>query len=639
MEKLFLDYETGCGVDLKTHGRARYLASDDLYIQIASWAVDNGPVQTWTCRDGVPFPTGIFKNRQLYAFNALFERGVTRVCLGINIPLDRIVDIMALCGRYGVPQNLDAATRAICPDEAKDGAGKALINRFKSAVPDDCEGKYWEDYIRYNVQDVISARTLVSRLPADHLSEREHHIWKINAEINDRGLPIAVDEAQCIYDVTTRFLNEQNARLPELTGGKVTKITQVQRIKNFVNEACGREVLTSLGKEHLARLMASEEFSTLPDAVVTVLEMRADLGLSSIGKYQRILNMAYDGRMYDNSRYYGAHTGRITGMGFQLLNLPRASVPDPDAEIGAFFDGSICERNPVKSARALIRPMIKAGSGKTLVCADWSSIEYALLIWLAGDATAVERFRDKYSPYKDMASTIYGVAYEDVTKEQRQTGKVGILGCGYCMGTQTFVAYSQQFGLIITPGQAERIIASFRRKYSKVVKLWYDLTNAAKFAILNPRREFSACGILFRFISDRAGGKWLRVELPSGRAMFYRDARVEDGKFGTVMTYLGIDQKTKTYSRQFSSPGKLTENVIQAIGRDVLYHGKDMAQKAGFHIIGSIYDEIICEEDVHGPADGEHMLQDLIACMCTPPEWGPGMALLADGWTGSRYRK
>ena len=63
------------------------------------------------------------------------------------------------------------------------------------------------------------------------------------------------------------------------------------------------------------------------------------------------------------------------------------------------------------------------------MCADYSSIEYILLIWLAEDWEACQRFADKFDQYKDMASFNYGVPYDEVTKDQRQMGKVGILGC------------------------------------------------------------------------------------------------------------------------------------------------------------------------------------------------------------------
>ena len=97
MRKLILDYETGCDTDLVEAGREKYCADPSLYIQITSWKIDDGPVETWTCHDG-PFPTEIFNDVVIYAFNAQFEIAVTRACLGIDLPLNRVVDVHALCG-------------------------------------------------------------------------------------------------------------------------------------------------------------------------------------------------------------------------------------------------------------------------------------------------------------------------------------------------------------------------------------------------------------------------------------------------------------------------------------------------------------------------------------------------------------
>ena len=634
MRKLILDYETGCDTDLVEAGRANYCADPSLYIQIASWKIDDGLVETWACHDG-PFPVEIFNDSIIYAFNAQFEIAVTRACLGIELPLNRVVDVQALCGRYGLPQNLMNATKAICPEELKDSAGSMLIGMFKRARPHQCVGPYWQDYIKYNRQDVESTAAVLRQLPADRLSDREQSIWELTSRINQRGLPIAVDEAQQILKVTTVYLDEQNKTLPRVTNGAVEKVTQVKRIKDFVNDTMGFELVPDLKKDAIEALMNDADFLTLPDAVVNVIEMRASLGLSSIGKYKRIVNMASNGRMYDNSRYYGAHTGRITGMGFQLLNLPRASVSDPESEIASFFDLSVCEHNPVKSARALIRSMIKAQPGYHIMCADYSSIEYILLIWLAEDWEACQRFADKFDQYKDMASFNYGVPYDEVTKDQRQMGKVGILGCGYGMGARGFVDYAARFGVDLSLPQADAIVKGYRKKYHRVVRLWYKLMDAAQNAVTNQGRAFTAYKTTFRVIKDRAGAKWLQMTLASGRAMYYRDPKLQDGQYGLALTYFGIDQKTKTYVRQYSTPGKLTENVIQALGRDILYDGKFELERHGFNIIGSIYDENICEEK-----DGsDERLELMLDCMCKGTEWSKDIPLRADGWVGPRYKK
>ena len=169
----------------------------------------------------------IFNDSIIYAFNAQFEIAVTRACLGIELPLNRVVDVQALCGRYGLPQNLMNATKAICPEELKDSAGSMLIGMFKRARPHQCVGPYWQDYIKYNRQDVESTAAVLRHLPADRLSDREQSIWELTCRINQRGLPIAVDEAQQILKVTTVYLDEQNKTLPRVTNGAVEKLSLI----------------------------------------------------------------------------------------------------------------------------------------------------------------------------------------------------------------------------------------------------------------------------------------------------------------------------------------------------------------------------------------------------------------------------
>lgn len=644
---IYLDFETGSDVDLMVEGRARYMHHPSTYVQICSFQIDDEPMITETVHTGFQsFAKAISeyvitKQAKIVAFNAQFEMDVIHYILGLEVTPHDFIDVQAVCGRYGLPQDLEKATAVMCPQQIKDSAGSSLIKHFRT-VPKRLAstiltGPQWDRYVMYNMQDVTSTKALLAALPSSSLSKREQAIWELNCDINAIGLPMAVDEAAKILEVTTVYMEEQNNILPDITNGKVTKITQVKRIKEFINEAMGYEFLESLTADKLEKVMNDEHFLELPDSVVSLIELRASLGLSSIGKYKRIMSMEHNGRMYDNSRYYGAHTGRITGMGFQLLNLPRASVKDVESEIAAYFDFSICERNPVKSARALIRSMIKAPDGKYILAADYSAIEYILLIWLAEDYVAVQRFAQKFDQYIDMAAEIYNTTYEQVVKDQRQTGKVGILGCGYGMGAQKLIAYAERIGVILSMSEAQTIVQAYRTKYPLVVKMWYALMKCAMNALRNEGYTFTTNRVQFKVVIDRNNHRWLQMLLPSGRAMYYYDPKIAPGLYGDTLSYMGMDQTTKTYMRQYSTPGKLTENVIQALGRDILYDGKFKCRENGLNIIGSIYDEVICEESFeHDPKERRALLE---TCMCHTEPWAEGLPLRAEGWYGPRYKK
>ena len=202
----------------------------------------------------------------------------------------------------------------------------------------------------------------------------------------------------------------------------------------------------SLGVNIVDQLLTED----ISQNVRELLILRQIFGRSSTAKYKKIQDMETDGRVYNNLQYYGAGTGRWAGRGFQMHNLPRASVEDPDDAISRFnrFDPI---DDPVNVAKALIRPMIQAPPGKTLIVSDYSSIENRILAWVAEDYDMLQKFVDGVDQYKAMAEDIYGIPADKVNKTQRQVGKVAELGCGFGMGGLRFVDSAAQFGVTVFP--------------------------------------------------------------------------------------------------------------------------------------------------------------------------------------------
>ena len=637
---IVIDFETRSKVDILVEGGMRYHTHPSTDILVLGYKVDEEPVKFWYPGQALP---SCFKDKHtIYAFNFAFELGIWNN-VGVKkygwpeLKAEQMQDVQALCARYGLPQSLKEAARVLKVPTQKDDIGKRLIKLFCTPpYGRDSTGKLlphlqeqWRLFILYNKHDVEATYQILKALPGEHLSEMENKIWLLNHKINVRGIPVAVDEAKQILRVTEAFLDEHNQRLPSLTNGKVSKITQVKRIKDWMASK-GYDV-ESLMADELQKWLQRDD---LPDDVIEVLEIRAGMGLSSLGKYKRILNEEYHGRMYYNSRYYGAHTGRITGMGLQLLNLPRASVPDPEAEIGKFFDLSVLYDNPVLSARALVRPMVKASPGNVIIAADYSSIEYILLMYLCEDEAAVKRFAEGLDQYKDLASHMYHVPYKDINKNQRQMGKMGILGCGYGLGAEGFIRYADKWGVKLDFKTANETVQGFRGMYKNTPLMWRRANECAINACEFPGRTFETNRTTFKVVYDRNKRKWLALGLPSGRTMYYYEPAIEDGKFGPNVTSWSVNQTTKTWCKKFMSPGKWTENIVQALGRDLLYYGKFKLEEAGYPIIFSVYDEVVAEVD-EKRAD----LKEFEELMSSVPEWAKGLPLRADGYINNRYKK
>jgi DNA polymerase len=130
----------------------------------------------------------------------------------------------------------------------------------------------------------------------------------------------------------------------------------------------------------------------------------------------------------------------------------------------------------------------------------------------------------------------------------------------------------------------------------------------------------------------RRDGAWLRIVLPSGRALCYPSPAVdESGK----VSYMGINQYSRKWQRLKTYGGKLAENITQAVARDVLASSMQPIEDAGYRIVLTVHDEIIAE----APDAPEFNPDHLASLMATAPSWAEGLPLAAAGFEAYRYRK
>lgn len=629
----YLDFETKSEVDIEKEGGMKYVNGKEADIICLGYNVNKERTKIW--RPGEELPDWIKYSGDFhkYAHNATFDYRVWNI-LGKKYgfpksPIREWTDVMALCGRFTYPQSLAKAGQALALKTQKQTAGKALIKKI-CTPPYHYTRNDMMEFLAYCRDDVDSMIELIDALPTSSLSPGEQEIWEMTVKINNRGVPVDLKSVNQIIKVVEAYKIEQNALLPKLTNHQITKATQTKRITIWLRKQGVK--IPNLQAATVEKFLQKD----LPPQCKLILQLRQELGRSSTAKYIKILQQAYRNRVFDNLRYYGANTGRWAGLGFQIHNLPRSKVVDAEPILAKFFDLSVIEENPVAVAKTLVRSMIKAPKGRVIVAADYKSIENVGLAWVTHDDATLQLFIDGLDQYIDMATYIYNKPYDEITEDERQFGKVVILGCGYGLGSKGFMDNAAGWGIIISLGYATDVVNMYREKYRRVRNMWYACARAAINAVHNPGHVYRVYDCYFKLVRDRNGTRWLQLKLPSGRNLYYNEPLVEEGKFGPQVTCMGINPYTKKWMRMGIRPGRYVENIVQAVSRDFLAHGKLNLIKHGFDLIGSVHDEPIAEADED---KGQETLDLMCELICAKPTWALNMPLMAEGFFGKRYRK
>lgn len=645
MNKIIIDFETYSPVSIDA---GSYKYADHVFTDIVMMAykVNDLPTLLWTPDGGRDCP-GIFEDEDIivYAHNALFDYLIWHK-VGCHtygfpeIPLEKWVDTMALANRYTFPGALEKVGTILGLDVQKGRQGKALIKKICVPNKNNRQPKLHTDFTdgdmlqfkSYAIQDVDTTYELIKALPSNQLTDHEQRIWDLTQRMNMTGLPIDEESVDTILSYIEGYAEDMTLRVPEITNGKVNKVTQVAKVVEWL-ESQGVEA-PNLRSETVTKLLEQE----IPEEARELLELRQTLGRSSTAKYRKIKEMVCRGRVHNNLQYYGTSTGRWAGRGFQLQNLPRASVTDPENYIDKFnnFEPVV---DPVNVAKALIRPMICAKEDFVLIVSDYSSIENRLLAWVAGDEKALKLFEEGGDQYVDMASFMYAKAPDQVSQEERQIGKIIILGCGYGMGAKRFVDTAAGWGVTLSMSEALAAVTAYRDRYHLVKTMWYKLKDAAVDAIHYPGREYAYNGCSFRVVRDKSHNRWLVLRLPSRRQLFYMEPYVEDDDYGPVPGHYGINPYSKKWSRLRLIPGRITENVIQALARDIMAQGALNVQDymPELNLIGLVHDEAIAE--IQEGFLNHNTLYDFNKYLCKMPKWADGLPLAAEGYIAKRYKK
>ena len=639
---LWIDFETRSRVDLGSKGVYNYAQDMSTEVLCMSYAFDDGEVVTWTPNQ--PFPECIYAHKgPIYAHNAAFERLIFWYVLQINFDLEQFYCTATQARANCAPGSLEDVGRFASVSMKKDHRGAQLIRLL--SIPQ-ADGTFREDaalmaeMIQYCEQDVRAMREISKAMRP--LSAEELADYHVNERINDRGVLVDVPLAKAAMRYAHDELVEIEERVAELTDGEITSVRS-PKMREWVLARVGDEAKKlmlvkdkySIDKTVRANLLAMENPDEIPPAVAEVIQCADDLWASSVAKFSRMADLADDEDCRVRGAFVfagGAATGRASSYGLQVHNFTRKCAKEPDAVRQAMVRGHnivpAYGKRVTDVLRGMLRPALIPAPGKHFVVADWSAIEGRVNPWLSNSKAGEDKldiFRRKLDPYKVNAAATYSVAYEEVTGEQRQVGKVQELALGFAGGVGAFAAMGRAYGVHFEEAQARRIVDAWRRANPWAVPFWQGLEEAYTRAMRNKGHEFSAGRVAYLF-----DGQHLWYALPSGRVLCYPYARLEsDG-----VTYAKASWKPAADATEWPRArlwkGLACENITQAAANDILRYALRQLDGVVLHV----HDEIVVETD-----NPEAVKLEMERIMCSPPAWAEGIPLAVEAEIMTRYGK
>ena len=655
------DFETKSYVDLKKVGTWAYSEHESTDVICACWAIDEGVVQQWwpgmNETDAMPayLKKLLDENQTIEAHNVAFEKSIWYNVMhkkyGWMIPGEKQWrDTMAVACYYAMPAALDRLAKAL-GFEGKNSEGNRLITRYSKLYlktarayipPED-----FRKFVNYCKGDVLLEQAISDEL--GDLPPEELKVFQLDQKINMRG--IYLDQEG--IDIATKIVEERSAELTKEFRG-ITELNPTQGKKLMVwFETNGLE-LDNLQAAYLQELLDEG----LPQGQIrTAIEIRLRINKASTKKLDAMSRQrGKNGRARFQTRYHGAGTGRNTGSGFQPLNLTRGfESMDPAQLVRDIFYGDarwldIVYGDAMDAISKASRYWIMAEEGNKIIAGDFRSIEAIILACLAGEQWKVEAFQEGIEIYGLMADKIYGLAPGTVTKAthpiERQDGKTGELAFGYQGALGAWLKFDSSGRH--TDKRIIEICKSWRQEHSATVRFWYGLQDAAIEAVKFPEKITGYREIEFEVIDE-----WLSMRLPNGKRIWYRDPEIKmamphyhqplikedcadhscNCRLVEKLSYMA--QKDGHWHRVYTYGGKLTENAVQATSREILVPAIQRVEDAGYSVILTVYDEVVCEV-----SEDFGSIDEFQALLNIKEDWFKDWPITVDRpWEGQRYKK
>lgn len=670
---LVFDWETRSQVDLKVLGQTEYARDASTEIMCCAFRLGTRvelakvPTACWSpllpnwqrSAAYMKFMDALLNPKvMLCAHNAGFEKSICLYVLADRLlrehrllrsllePPQRWVCTAALAAALALPRSLEGAGTSLGLKIQKSMEGRKLL--LKMCKPRRISKKNpeggWHDSLdnlrdlqAYCMTDVDVETDLLLKLPP--LNAIERAVWELDQVINTRGVEIDIELVDAVLQMVAVETENLNAETLEITG-TVTSTTKIAQLQAWLSDhGCFLPDMTAgTVKDAISSGLAQGD-------ALRLLEIRQQVGKSSVKKYPAFKACGASGRVRDTLMYHAASTGRWGGLRFQLHNLPRPVIKNTNFACEVVKEGDLemvrlLYGDPINVFSDCLRGVLIAKWGHELYCADFAAIETRVLFWLAGHEDGLQAYRDGRDLYKEMARGIYSVPVSQVTDTQRQLGKKAILGCGYGMGHKRFresCLEDAQSPMGISEELAKRAVQVYRDAHAYVPVFWKNLEKAAFAAIASPGKRYT-----INKTSWWVGGRFLWCQLPSGRRLAYASpmVRYEIPSWGgtekrPVLYYWGANATTKQWGVERNWGGGLVENVVQAMARDLMAEAMLRLEAAGYPVVLTVHDEIMAERKKHSGGS----LAEFKALMEVVPIWSPGMPIKVSGFVDVRYHK
>ena len=643
---LYIDVETYSDVDIMESGAYKYVESPEFRILIIGYAINDNPVKIIDLARGDEMPVEFLElltdpNCLKVAHNAVFER-LCFMRYKICVPAEQWYCTSVKAAYCGLPLSLDGVSKALDIQDKKLNSGKILIRYFSCPckptiinggrtrnLPEHALDK-WAMYKEYNKYDVLAEREIYKRLEHIDIPENERVLYALDQKINDKGIMVDLDLAKSAVIVNEEYEQSLTERAKSLTG--LDNPNSTTQLSLWIDRQTG------IKPESFSKGIMENLFDTYSDneKVIEMLKIRQSLSKTSVKKYYAMLNCAMkDHRIRGSFQFYGANrTGRWAGRLIQLQNLSKNHINDLDTARNAIKlkDSGIVEMmygDVTDILSQLVRTAFVAPDGHLFAVADYSAIEARVISWLANEEWRMDVFNGDGKIYESTGSKMFNVPIDQIKKgsELRQKSKISELALGYggAIGALKQMG-GEKMGL--TEEEMGQLVRKWRSVNPKIVRLWSDLEQAAKTAIMhNTQITCTPRNLVFDY-----DGEFLSLLLPSGRKLFYYKPIIENNR----IKYKGVNQETKQFCYVDTYGGKLTENAVQAIARDLLGNSMLNLDAKGYTPVAHIHDEVIVEVEKD---KAQTCYNEITQIMSIAPEWAKELPLRADGYLTPYYLK